>query len=300
MNLFKFCGALGLLVLVGCTSDSSSGADSYGSEVYHRHLEKGTDGIYECSVYEDGGKVTVKMYEDIALYDTKLSMLIETKFGDPSSYRVSAQLKGMYKAEDMCEEIHSVFDDLNGTTTCTDGSVEGIADNLNAVPPENIPAAVAYTVDEGKESCDEQYAQATEHFGGLPGEWVTDEYDERTISSEPKEKALSCDVTMESGAIVMSVGYEKKNARFSLADNGSSFNAVEEYHGLDEATLASICSIYRASGEYTDVVCLDNTITYTESYSGMTLEDMAVALKSGVCPALLSGEMGMEELWSVE
>ena len=75
------------------------------------------------------------------------------------------------------------------------------------------------------------------------------------------------------------------------------YSVVESYTGLDNATLSNICRSYQNDPEIRNVVCQDSYFAYSlVEYEG-SLEDEAVNQKKEVCPALLSGELTLEDLW---
>lgn len=301
MNLYKWLGVPAVLVLAACSADSSSGADSFGREAYHRHLEKGTNGEFDCTVYEDGGRVVIQMKEELSLYASEMTMLQETVYGDPSSYSVEFGMKGLFatKLEETCQDMSETFAAYGGSATCSDGNVKASTGNLPSVSSEQISQAVASTIAKGVNTCDEQYENAKELFVDLPGEWVTDEYDREPVNSS-KEVAQACDVNVENGLLSVVVTYPDKSAHISIRLEDGTFHVTETYDGVDLSVLAGVCSNYRSDPESSNVTCEGNSISYETVLEGASLEDVAVGHKKEVCPALLSGEMSLEDMWEVQ
>lgn len=87
------------------------------------------------------------------------------------------------------------------------------------------------------------------------------------------------------------------NADGSYQYRGDYITITESYTGVDTATLQTVCDTYKSDAEQMDVVCDGAAITSTQLTEGAPLESIVSFYRDGVCPAFLSGNLTLEEMW---
>jgi hypothetical protein len=302
MNLYKVAGSLAVaLSLSACSMDDSAGASGPARDLkFERHLKKGTSAKLDCYVYANENSVLFDMALDMAIYNSQMTMKIETEIGKPSAYTAEIGMTGVLLAQQdkYCESMRSSFYDMDGSSVeCSDGYVKGYAQLKDVSDPLVVERAVHASIAEAEERCLDLYDSFKESFEDLPGEW---DYGSGSGSgsSVNHEEAVSCDVKMVDGAVVLDLVYSEKSAHLRFSDASDAYFAVQEdYTGLDEATLERVCSAYTLNRDNVNVECSGASLTYFQKKDGYTLEDLAVIFKKESCPAFLSSELGLEDMW---
>ena len=281
------------LFMVACTMDSSSGA-SYGETNYTRVLSKGDNASIQCNVYVDDNRVVTLLDVDMAMYNSTETVKFEVRAGSPSVYQIDVEATGVLLSdvEDFCAAITEQFSDQNARAECSESEAHGVQQFYSVTSETEINYVVSNAIESGRERCDKWYDNFKKSFREIPGEWGGD-----AKSTSKGEKASSCDVSLEGNLLTMSVTYPDKSAVMKLSVEGNVYAAVESYTGLDDATLSDICRSYQSETVIRDVACQGSSFSYWYIDSEGSLEDEAVYQKKEVCPALLSGEMTLEDMW---
>lgn len=285
------------LVLAACSSDDSTGPSGPSGELkYSRTLTKGDAAAMECKVYASDNSVTISMNMDLVTYNSTMTTVMETTLGSQaSSYVADIEMTGILQAqvEDGCEETRNGLAAQGGKVTCTESSVHAVLDLPGVTDAARMQTVINGQVQEGVERCDDFYKSTKNVFIEFPGEWGGDV--EGVYSGE---KASSCDVNLENGILTVEVVYPDKSARMQAVAEGDLFTVTETYTGIDGSTQYEICANYSNDPDYMNVTCSLGSFTYTTTSDGSTLEDMAVFQRKTVCPAFLSGEMTLEDMWN--
>ena len=281
------------LFMVSCTVEDSS-SFSYSETNYTRTLSKGDNASMQCNVYVDDGRVAVVLELDYPMYNSSETIKIETRAGTPSVYTVDVEATGVLldDIESFCTSIANSLAKYDGKTECSETEVHGVEMFANVTTAAAIDYVVSTSIEDGREKCDSWYDSYKKVFQKIPGEWGGDIEKDYT-----GEKASSCDVSLETNLLTVSITYPDKTALMQMAVSDGIFSVLESYTGLDNATLSNICRSYQNDPEIRNVVCQDSYFAYSlVEYEG-SLEDEAVNQKKEVCPALLSGELTLEDLW---
>ena len=282
------------LIMAACTADLSS-SSSYGDAEYTRVLSKGDNASMQCNVYVDDDRVAIVFNLDYAMYNSMETIKIETRAGKPSVYTIDIETTGIF-ANDIDEACAVITEDLasdGGKTECSETEIHGKQFLGNAVSETSINYVVSTAYEYGKNRCDSWYDKYKDLFKSIPGEWGGD-----VEQKKSGEKASSCDVYLDRNLLTVSITYPDKSASMQMAVSGNVYSVVESYMGLDDETLSNICRSYRNNPEIENVVCQDAYFSYSFVDDESSLEDEAVYQKTAVCPALLSGEMALEDMWS--
>lgn len=298
MLLYKGIPAFAVsLMIVACSTDSSSGpSEPSGEKKYGRVLTKGDNASMECGVYASDNTVTIAMNVDLYIYSSSRTMNMVTTIGsESSSYVVDAEMTGVLQAQvtEDCQEATDVFEAKGGKVTCTETIVHAAMDLPGITDPVTVQKLIDQTVQEGIERCNVFYKSTKDAFVEISGEWGGDI--DGVFSAE---KATSCNVSLENGVLTVNVIYPEKSALAQITQSGNQFTISETYTGLDMATQSQICTNYKSDPENFNVVCSDGSYTYSIVEDESSIEDLAVYQRKVVCPALLSGEMAFEDMWS--
>ena len=290
-------------VFAACTTDDSSSGwvrpDSFGESLYERQLGKGSSAKFNCAVYTRDNHATLEMNLDLMAYQSELSAVYDVEVGEPTYYYVDLTLAGMFQDEamDFCEGIKESVDGMK--TSCSKSHIQGKA-QLADVSTGMSSFMLGNLVTALKGQCDDFYDTYKEKMAEFPGAW-------NNGNAEPGEPALLCNVNLAADTLVMNVDYSSRSMAMAVTHytyNGVStglFMILESYAGVSADTLAMICNAYRQDSDISGVNCEGSVITYlaseTQDGETVTLEDMAVLYKKQVCPGLLDGSLGMEDLW---
>ncbi|MBR4558448.1 MAG: hypothetical protein IKO21_02595 [Fibrobacter sp.] len=285
------------LMFAACSSDDSTGASGpRGEQKYSRTLTKGDAATMDCKVYESDNSVTITMNMDLILYNSTLTSVIETVVGaEASSYTADVEMTGILQAQvaDGCQETKDGLAAQGGKVTCTESTVHAVIDLPGMTDAARAQSVLNAAIQKGIEQCDEFYQSNKKAFVEFPGEWGGDI--EGVYSGE---KASSCNVNLENGILTVEVVFPDKSARMQAVAEGDLFSVTETYTGIDGSTQYEICANYSNDPDYINVTCSLGSFKYTTASDGSTLEDMAVYQRKTICPAFLSGEMTLEDMWS--
>ena len=302
--LYKLMLSLSVLAFWACTSneDTIYTAQVTGSEVYKRHLAKGDEAVMDCKVYAADASVSVDVVMNLRAYDNSImTMTMVTEVGDPSWYTAEIELSGMLMSEydETCESITQSLESAGGKVKCSGSGIRGELKLPAITNPVKVQSVVSETIEEGKEKCDNLFNTYKKVFAGFDGAW---DYGESTVNVE---KAQSCDVNFANDTVYLNVIYSSKSLVMKTTlDNPVTFHTTEEYTGLDDETLVQICDAHLHDEDIYSMTAACNGPWFAYSHSTtvegetLTLEDLAVLMKKGLCPALLDGSMGLEDVWS--
>ena len=285
-----------VFAFVACDTESSvAPVQVTGTKQYERHLSKGENVSMDCYVYSTESSVTVSMRVDLPMYsDSWMTMVMLTELGDDSKYTAEIVATGVLTTEidESCATVTEGLERQGGKVTCSDTKIHGEVKLPSYSSATAVSGLIRTTLKEGEEKCDHFYDTYKENFKDIPGAWGGD------APAQVGEMALYCDVTQEGDVLKIGVGYEKKQVNTQVTVSGDMLQWTEQYIGMDDV-FDQICASYRSDPENVNVTCLNGVVSYSAmNEDGYTLEDVAVGMKKGVCPALLDGSMTLEDLWS--
>lgn len=291
------------LLFAACTSDESSDwyskPESYGQSLYHREVSKGASASFVCDVYSMGNHAVLEMTFDAPYYSSSITAVYDVEFGSSGVYYFDAQITGMFQQEagDLCENAKTFADGMQ--TKCSASRVTGKAD-IPSVEESMVSLALGNVIPKFKQQCDGAYDNYKDIMSEFPGSW---NYGGGTASNP----ALSCDVNIAGDSVYMNAVFSDKSVSMVISNylyNGEPlgyFMTVENYTGVSADTLAEVCAAYRSEGDLSSVTCAGSSIAYlaptSQDGKTMTLEDIAVYMKKGVCAGFLDGSYTLEDMW---
>lgn len=296
-NLFKIFALFLVLSIVACDSESSpsSASPSFGTKRYERHLAKGENASMDCYVYSTDERVTFVMDFDLPIYNSSMSMRIETVVGDRVLYTADVSFTGILEEESdsLCISMKTSFEPDNGTVSCESKNVHGHVEYPGVLGSGRLSAVVESVVDSEKERCDGIYDGYRKRLEKVPGAWSGD-----AVNSPDDIRASACEVNLQDGVVYMNAVFASRSLSVHVTESSGKLYWAETFTGFDEDMLASACESYRGESHIKDVQCSGSTISYLAiNEEGRSLEDVAVMMKKTLCPGLLGGSISIEDLW---
>jgi len=287
-NTLKYVSAFAVAgALVACDSSTSSdGGSPYGATKYSAPVKQGNV-TGRCDVYATSSSVTMIASAE-AFGSTFRAEESGTWNADGSYYvLVDYRMSGLFlmEVDDACESMKDRF-----------GADYVVCSEDRVVTNRGIPKDAARPLDdeliqemvEGlTKRCDnfrENMQEVADKFSESPGD----------VSAE---RAVSCDVDVAGNIVTQKVVFPSRTVTVVGEYRGDYITITESYTGVDAATLQAVCDAYKSDAESVNVVCDGATITSTELTEGAPLESIVSFYRDGVCPALLSGNLTLEEMW---
>ncbi len=287
-NTLKYVSAFAVAgALVACDSSTSSdGGSPYGATKYSAPVKQGNV-TGRCDVYATSSSVT--MIASAEAFGSTIRVEESGTWNADGSYRVlvNDRMSGLFLMEvnDVCESMKDRF-----------GADYVVCSEDRVVTDRSIPKDAARPLDdeliqemvEGlTKRCDnfrENMQEVADKFSESPGD----------VSAE---RAVSCDVDVAGNIVTQKIVFPSRTVTVVGEYRGDYITITESYTGVDAATLQAVCNAYKSDAESVNVVCDGATITSTELTEGAPLESIVSFFRDGMCPALLSGNLTLEEMW---
>ncbi|WP_297700658.1 hypothetical protein [uncultured Fibrobacter sp.] len=287
-NTLKYVSAFAVAgALVACDSSTSSdGGSPYGDLKYTAPVKQGNV-TGRCDVYATSSSVTmIASAEEFG--STFRAEESGTWNADGSYYvLVDYRMSGLFlmEVDDVCKNMKDRF-----------GADYVVCSEDRVVTDRSIPKDAARPLDgeliqemvEGlTKRCDnfrENMQEVADKFSESPGD----------VSAE---RAVSCDVDVAGNIVTQKIVFPSRTVTVVGEYRGDYITITESYTGVDAATLQAVCDTYKSDAESVNVVCDGATITSTELTEGAPLESIVSFYRDGLCPAFLSGNLTLEELW---
>ncbi len=287
-NTLKYVSAFAVAgALVACDSSTSSdGGSPYGATKYSAPVKQGNV-TGRCDVYATSSSVT--MIASAEAFGSTIRVEESGTWNADGSYRVlvNDRMSGLFLMEvnDVCESMKDRF-----------GADYVVCSEDRVVTDRSIPKDAARPLDdeliqemvEGlTKRCDnfrENMQEVADKFSESPGD----------VSAE---RAVSCDVDVAGNIVTQKIVFPSRTVTVVGEYRGDYITITESYTGVDAATLQAVCNAYKSDAESVNVVCDGATFTSTELTEGAPLESIVSFYRDGLCPALLSGNLTLEEMW---
>lgn len=287
-NTLKYVSAFAVAgALIACDSSTSSdGGSPYGATKYSAPVKQGNV-TGRCDVYATSSSVT--MIASAEAFGSTIRVEESGTWNADGSYRVlvNDRMSGLFlmEVDDVCESMKDRF-----------GADYVVCSEDRVVTDRSIPKDAARPLDdeliqevvEGlTKRCDnfrENMQEVADKFSESPGD----------VSAE---RAVSCDVDVAGNIVTQKIVFPSRTVTVVGEYRGDYITITESYTGVDAATLQAVCDAYKSDAESVSVVCDGATITSTELTEGAPLESIVSFFRDGMCPALLSGNLTLEEMW---
>ena len=282
MSAFAVAGAL-----VACDSSTSSdGGSPYGATKYSVPVKQGNV-TGRCDVYATSSSVT--KIASAEAFGSTIRVEESGTWNADGSYRVlvDERMSGLFlmEVDDACECMKDRFG--ADYVVCSEDRVS-VDRSISKDAARPLDDELIQEMVEGlTKSCDdfrEEMQKVADKFSATPGD----------VSAE---RAVSCDVDVAGNIVTQKVVFPSRTVTVVGEYRGDYITITESYTGVDAATLQAVCDTYKSDAEQMDVVCDGAAITSTQLTEGAPLESIVSFYRDGVCPAFLSGNLTLEEMW---